>query len=168
MLRFGPDAGPVAVVAQPLFEEANRTRAFAVTICRALAKRGVASVLPDLPGQGDSLVPLETLSNAVDIGEGFEAAVETQRKQGRRVYSAAIRSGALVDFMADVAGAWHFAPQDGQDLLRQLTRIKRASLETATPLHEVWYREPLAPGDETSAARSRSQAISLQPTSSPS
>lgn len=41
MLRFGPAAGPVVVVALPLFEEANRTRAFAVAILRALAERGV-------------------------------------------------------------------------------------------------------------------------------
>ena len=122
MLRFGPGTGPVVVVALPLFEEANRTRAFAVTICRALAKRGVASVLPDVPGQGESLVPLETMSTAGDIGSGFKAAVEAEVKQGRTVYSAAIRSGALLDFIADVAGAWHFAPQGGQDLLRQLTQ----------------------------------------------
>ena len=42
MLRFGPDTGPVVVVALPLFEEANRTRAFAVSILRALAARGIA------------------------------------------------------------------------------------------------------------------------------
>ena len=69
----GPDTGPVAVVALPLFEEANRTRAFAVTICRALAKRGVASVLPDLPGQGESLVPTEA-ARLPDWRSAFAAA----------------------------------------------------------------------------------------------
>ncbi len=39
MLRFGPADGLVVVAALPLFEEANRTRAFMVTILRALAER---------------------------------------------------------------------------------------------------------------------------------
>ena len=39
MLRWGPDGGPVVIAALPLLEEANRTRAFVVTILRALAKR---------------------------------------------------------------------------------------------------------------------------------
>ena len=47
--RFGPDTGLVVVAALPLFEEANRTRTFVVTVMRMLAKRGIAGVLPDLP-----------------------------------------------------------------------------------------------------------------------
>ncbi len=58
MLRFGPTNGPVMIVAPPLFEEANRTRAFVVTILRALAERGIASALPDLPGTGESLLDI--------------------------------------------------------------------------------------------------------------
>ena len=144
MLRFGPDSGPVVVVAQPLFEEANRVRAFAVTICRMLAKRGVASVLPDLPGQGESLVLLESLHAAGDIGEGYESAVAALRAEGRVPYGVAIRSGALLDFMADLNGRWHFAPQTGRALLRDLTRVKQAAVGAANPLHEVWWSEPLA------------------------
>ena len=41
MIRTGPANGPVALFALPLFEEANRTRSFAVTILRALADRGI-------------------------------------------------------------------------------------------------------------------------------
>ncbi len=33
LLRFGPDTGPVVILALPLFEEANRTRTFAVACC---------------------------------------------------------------------------------------------------------------------------------------
>lgn len=144
MLRFGPQTGPVVVVAMPLFEEANRMRAFAVTLCRALAKRGVASVLPDLPGQGESLVPLASFSAVGDIGEGYEGAALAIRAEGRAPYGVAIRSGALLDFMAELDGRWHFAPQPGPDLLRDLTRIKQLAVGTAEPLHEVWWREPLA------------------------
>ena len=74
MLRFGPDTGPVVVVALPLFEEANRTRAFAVTILRALAERGIAGALPDLPGQGESLLPTHE-TDLAKLRTGFAAAV---------------------------------------------------------------------------------------------
>ncbi|MEG8052367.1 hypothetical protein QP185_02180 [Sphingomonas aerolata] len=53
MLRFGPDAGPRVIAVLPLFEEANRTRAFLVETLRALAGRGIGSILPDLPGTGE-------------------------------------------------------------------------------------------------------------------
>ncbi|MBN9990607.1 hypothetical protein JND45_14830, partial [Listeria monocytogenes] len=75
MLRFGPDQGPLVAVALPLFEDANRVRGFAVAICRALAARGVATILPDLPGQGESLVPLERCS-ILDIADGFDCATK--------------------------------------------------------------------------------------------
>ena len=124
MLRFGPATGPVAVVALPLFEEANRTRAFAVTICRALAKRGVASVLPDLPGQGESVVPLAdmTLLRMRGAMEGVEAKVGTVG----RPYAVGIRSGALLNPLGLFFGRWHFAPQEGEDVMRDLLRIALA------------------------------------------
>src|SRR3546814_21095544 len=71
MLRFGPDTGPVVVLALTLFEEANRTRAFAVPMLRALAERGVASVLPALPGQGESAGPLPNMAS-LGIPRGYE------------------------------------------------------------------------------------------------
>ena len=122
MLRFGPETGPVVVVAMPLFEEANRTRAFVVTLCRALAARGVASVLPDLPGQGESLVPLEECG-LEQISAGVEFAGGTVAPD-RPVYTVGIRSGALLDRLAILHGRWYFAPQDGADLVRELTRLK--------------------------------------------
>ena len=147
MLRFGPETGPVVVVASPLFEEANRTRALLVALCRALAEHGVASALPDLPGQGESLVPLEALSCVGEIGEGYEAAVDTLRERHGRVHGAAIRSGALLDFCAELDSCWHFAPQGGPEMLRELTRIKQAA-DPSRPLHPLWYQEPLAPDGE--------------------
>src|SRR3546814_8507695 len=89
-LRFGPDTGPVVVLALPLFEEANRTRAFAVTMLRALAERGVASVLPDLPGQGESLVPLHDMT-ILRMQEAYEGVIDHFDRQGRACYGAGIR-----------------------------------------------------------------------------
>ncbi|HEV7290629.1 hypothetical protein [Sphingomonas sp.] len=123
MLRFGPGTGPVVVVALPLFEEANRTRAFAVTILRALADRGIAGVLPDLPGQGESLLPTHEATLA-GLNEAFAAAVSSL---GRSAYSLAIRSGTLLDGSALVVARYHLSPATGSDLRRELIRARQAS-----------------------------------------
>jgi hypothetical protein len=119
MLRFGPDTGPVVVAALPLFEEANRTRAFVVTILRALAERGIAGALPDLPGQGESLLETDVASLS-GLREGFAAACA----RFDTAYAFAIRSGALLDNCAELAGRCHFVPTTGAELSRELGRIR--------------------------------------------
>jgi hypothetical protein len=123
MLRFGPDAGPLVVAVLPLFEEANRTRAFLVAMLRALAGRGIGSILPDLPGTGESVVETRDL-RLPDLRQAFAALVGTLDVP---VYAVTIRSGALVDCDASLAGRWRLAPQAGDDLLRDLNRIRAAS-----------------------------------------
>lgn len=119
MIRLGPDHGPVVIVALPLFEEANRTRTFAMTMMRALAARGVASVLPDLPGTGDSLVATE----AATLADWQSALSAAAASVGARA-SVAIRSGALLD--GAIANRWHLAPQNGAALVRELDRLRAA------------------------------------------
>ncbi|MES2337602.1 MAG: hypothetical protein V4537_05850 [Pseudomonadota bacterium] len=121
MLRLGPDDAPVVIVALPPFEEANRTRTFAVTTMRALAERGVASALPDLPGTNDSLIATEDATLAA-WRTAFAAAAEATGA----VTSVAIRGGALIDTEAALAGHWHLAPQTSAMLVRELTRIHDA------------------------------------------
>ena len=59
MLRFGPADGPLVIVTLPLFEEANRLRAFAVTLCRALVDERRTMVFFESPHRiGDSLADL--------------------------------------------------------------------------------------------------------------
>ena len=67
LLRFGPDTGPVVILALPLFEEANRTRTFAVGLLRRLAERGIAGLLPDVPGQGLASRPTTSRSSRTSI-----------------------------------------------------------------------------------------------------
>lgn len=126
MLRFGPDTGPVVVAALPLFEEANRTRAFVVTILRALADRGIASALPDLPGQGESLAETANASMR-SWRQAFAAAAAACSDMPP--YGIALRGGALIDTDAELAERWHFAPMLGDKALREL---KRAAI-TADP-----------------------------------
>jgi hypothetical protein len=116
MLRFGPVDGPVVVAALPLFEEANRTRTFVVTILRMLAARGIASILPDLPGTGESLVP----TSEARLGAMHEAFAAIPGS-----YTLAVRSGALFDTGAR-RGRWHLSPQSGADLVRELERLRQA------------------------------------------
>lgn len=112
MLRWGPEEGPRVVIALPLFEEANRCRAFAASICRALAGLGVGSILPDLPGQGESALSTATMRLA-ELRAAFAAASGD--------HGIAIRSGALV---VDDRPCWLLSPQTGAELLRELARIK--------------------------------------------
>ena len=126
LLRFGPDTGPVVILTLPLFEEANRTRTFAVGLLRRLAERGIAGLLPDVPGQGESLVPLAGLSVPRMAG-ALTALTHHCLDNGRRAYAVGIRSGALLDTRAPCSGRWHLAPQDGDSLLRDLYRTWRAA-----------------------------------------
>ncbi len=123
MLRFGPDAGPVVIAALPLFEEANRTRQFLVTILRELADHGIGSVLPDLPGTGESIV----VTGEARLRDQRTAYTELAQRLGRNTYGISIRSGALFDTDAALAGRWQLSPQTGEDLLRELDRVRAAS-----------------------------------------
>lgn len=132
MMRLGPDTGPVVVMVLPLFEEANRTRAVAVATLRTLAGIGVAGVLPDLPGQGESLIPTHEATLPA-LREALSGAVDAIAAGGRAVYVAAIRSGALLDPLALARGRWHLSPQDGPALLRELTRIRQQEVGRDRP-----------------------------------
>ncbi|KQN26893.1 hypothetical protein ASE86_06975 [Sphingomonas sp. Leaf33] len=125
MIRLGPDTGPVVIIALPLFEEANRTRTFAVTMMHALAERGVASVLPDFPGTGESLIALQD-SRLTMMRDAHEALTLSFDAAGRQTYAVGLRSGALLDPLSLNFGRWHLAPQSGEDVLRELVRIKNA------------------------------------------
>ncbi|MDF2383316.1 hypothetical protein JMG10_17670 [Nostoc ellipsosporum NOK] len=141
MLRFGPATGPVVVAALPLFEEANRTRAFVVTILRLLAARGIAGALPDLPGQGESLMPTDK-SSILKMQDAFGFACDKFDREGRNCYALGVRSGALLDALAPVAGRWHFAPMLGEKLLREL---KRAAIAADPQRHDL--DSPILGGD---------------------
>ena len=124
MIRFGPATGPVVALALPPFEEANRTRTFAVRLLRSLAIHGIGSILPDLPGTGESLVPLEEVSLA-DWRAAFVAAAAGAD------HGVAIRAGALIDCDAPLKGRWRLAPLDGANLVRELVRVRQATAREA-------------------------------------
>ncbi|MDB5680694.1 MAG: hypothetical protein JWO16_499 [Sphingomonas bacterium] len=137
MLRFGPAAGPVVVFALPLLEEANRTRTFAVGLLRKLADRGVGGVLPDLPGQNESVVATEHAMLA-----GWRAAfAAAAAATGRPVHSVTMRGGSLIDHDADVATRWQLAPAKGEALIRELFRTAQAAGEPVEIDLDAWSDE---------------------------
>ena len=152
MLRFGPDTGPVVVAAMPLFEEANRTRAFIVAILRALAGHGIATALPDLPGTGESLVETEHAS-INSWNTAFSSAVEHFNPHGRPVHSIAVRGGALVDATAPVTSRWHFAPVAGDGLVRDMLRARLAAAKESGEAIGADLIEPPGPSVELAGNR---------------
>ena len=123
MLRFGPDTGLIVLAALPLFEEANRTRQFACTILRALAGHGIGSVLPDFPGTGESLVATVDAT----LSDQRRAYTALAQQLGADIYALSVRSGALLEGEAALAGRWHLSPQSGEDLVRDLERARAAA-----------------------------------------
>lgn len=123
-LRIAPAATPRAtvVIIPPLFEEANRTRRTLVLAIRALAADGFAAVLPDLPGQNESLVPLAD----VNLERWQDALAEVVATIDGPVIVASVRGGALIDHRVKAAW-WRLAPAGGASLLRTLLRARVAA-----------------------------------------
>ena len=121
-LRIDPAGTPRATVliVPPLFEEANRTRRTLVLAMRALAADGFAAVLPDLPGQNESLVPLVE----VDLDRWQDMLAEAAAEIDGPVMIASVRGGALIDHRAKAAAWWRLAPAGGASLLRTLMRAR--------------------------------------------
>lgn len=123
MLRFGPADGPVVIAALPLFEEANRTRAFVVTILRALGRQGFSALLPDLPGTGESVVATSA-ARLADWRAAFASAA------GGGAHAISLRGGALIPG-GSLRSHWQLSPLDGDAQHRELMRLKAAGSDDA-------------------------------------
>lgn len=123
-LHFGRKHPRQILIIPPFFEEMNRTRRLLITAMRTLDEARIGTILPDLPGQNESLVPDSGISLAM-----WGAALERLAAQSGVIIDmvAAIRSGAMLDDAVDCARRWRFAPEDGPTLLRQLVRTRLAA-----------------------------------------
>ncbi len=122
IMRTAP-AGNLAatvLIVPPLFEEANRTRRTLVLAMRALAAKGFAARLPDLPGQNESPVPLVE----ADLTRWRAALAEVADGIDGPVVVASLRGGALIDHETRAAAWWRLAPVGGASLLRTLLRAR--------------------------------------------
>ena len=113
----GPPAGPAVLLVPPLFEEMNRCRRLLADLGRALAERGIATVLPDLPGTGDC-------SGSAASAASWRAAVEALTV-ARPCHVFAMRGGALLADGNNALGLYRFAPVgSGAILLREMMRAQ--------------------------------------------
>ena len=114
----GPDDAPARVLIVPaLFDEANKTRRLLAQTMWLLAERGVAGVLPDLPGCGESLAPLELQ----DL-DSWRAAVRTCAQHFGAGHFLAIRGGAIL--LPRGTKGWSFEPVAGVAQLRTMVRAR--------------------------------------------
>jgi len=158
LLRIGPAEGPLLLFLPPLFEELNRTRAMLVRTMRALASRGWTCLLPDLPGTGESLRPLETVDWTAWRAAAADAA------PGALAGTVAVRGGCLLDDAAGGPCAWRLSPVDGAVLLRDLARtglIDDAATGGYAPGADL--SEPLSGASPASTARVRTVRLASDP-----
>ena len=145
IVREGPQHGPAILFILPLFEEANRMRRTVRLAMRALAALGIGSLLPDLPGQNESLVP--PLEANLSLWRGALRHIAEQEQ--RPIVSAAIRGGALIDYNMSATATWRLAPVQGSALLKLMvtariaadkevgTAITRDALMTEATAHPI-------------------------------
>lgn len=99
------------------FDEANKLRRFTLAVMRQLDGAGIDSLLPDLPGCNESLVPLseQTL-------DGWRQAAAAAAGALGATHVLAIRAGALL--APPALPGWHYAAQGGPKLLRGMLRAR--------------------------------------------
>ena len=119
IMSFGPDSGPQLLIIPPLFEELNRTRKLLSDVMRALAAKGIASHLPDLPGTGESETEL------VDTGwSDWRHTINDAANACNAGAVLAIRGGCLLDDAAASKPLMRFSPVEGKRLVRDLVRSR--------------------------------------------
>lgn len=117
------DQRQIILILQPLFEEANRVRRTLAQICRFLDSAGLGVALPDLPGMGEH----DRSAGDARFSE-MKACVTTLAssltRQGTSIFTAGFRAGCLFDSASTFAGAWRFAPEPGDRLVRTMLRTE--------------------------------------------
>ncbi len=106
------------------FDEANKLRRFTLEVMRRLDAAGIDSLLPDLPGCNESLVPLQEQT----LGR-WRSAMIAASESLRATHVLAIRAGALV--APEGLPGWHYAAQSGPKLLRGMIRARTISAREA-------------------------------------
>lgn len=128
-LRFpGAPDRPAVLIVPPLFDEANRMRRTLALTMRALAALGTRSILPDLPGQNESLIATE----AVTLGEWRAALAAIAAEQAGPIVIASWRGGTLIDdAVSNAVGWWRMAPVHGANIVKAMIRTRIAGEKEA-------------------------------------
>jgi hypothetical protein len=126
LLRMGAGSPVTVLVLPALFEEANRMRRFTVSVMRQLEAREIGSILPNLPGQGESMRSIGDTAFA-DWHEAIAAIPDTS------LFAVALRGGSLLG--GSIPHRFHLAPDTGERLMRDMVRA--TALSEGVPASEV-------------------------------
>ena len=144
MLVRGPETGARVLILGALLNEGHLLRALTIETARRLAARGFGCAVPDLPGCGESLLPLRT-AGWNDWRTAAAAAAEARRAaDGSPPHVVSLRGGCLMDDAADAASRWRYAPVDGSALLRPLERAHRVANRESGVVEQEHGAVPLA------------------------
>lgn len=124
LLAFDRGRAVRVIVCPAWFDEANKLRRFTVEVMRRLDSAGIDSLLPDLPGCNESLVPLDRQTL-----EGWISAMNSAAQMLGATHVLAIRAGALV--APTGLPGWHYAAQSGPKLLRGMIRARTIAAREA-------------------------------------
>jgi hypothetical protein len=158
-LRHGVRYPLQLIIIQPLFEEANRCRRLVAHVMRGLAANGIGSILPDLPGTGESPVDIANVTFS-DWHEALSAVAESVQP----IVIASLRGGALLDGGLTAKGHWRFAPETGARIVRDLkrTQLSGGALYAGHAIHDEFLAAlevaPTAPSAPLRTVRLESDA----------
>lgn len=126
-------ARPCAVLfAPPFAEEMNRTRRLMALTGQLLAARGIASLLPDLPGTGDCPLPFHAVTWSGWL-DALDACARHLSEQGLGLHLIGIRLGGLLAADAVARGLKAASlllldpVEDGRAHMRYWLRIRSAA-----------------------------------------
>lgn len=146
--------GPLRLLfCPPLFEEMNRCRRLLALTGAALADRGVATLLPDLPGTGDHPTALADVTL-----EDWRAALAAVAAQWRASHLLAVRSGVLIAASLPLPLRTLAALPDGERQWRLLARAGGISTDATLEQTAVLAGYAVTPG---MAASLRSAIVDL-------
>lgn len=121
-LRFLPESAIQVYFIEPFFEERNFLRRTVVEIARGLARQGIGSFIPDLPGTGESRAALKEIRLSDWRDTVFDSTQWIRDSWGRLPHIASFRGATLIDDAALGASWWRFAPATGTEILRPMRR----------------------------------------------
>ena len=123
-VRSGAGHKHQIIIFEPLFEEKNRTRRLMADVMRGLDHVDIGCTLPDLPGTGESVRDIATVSMA-----DWRSAADAVIASINPAVTASFRGGALLTGAGNV---WRFAPESGERIVRDLKRTALASVSATT------------------------------------
>ncbi len=112
------------LIVPALFDEGHKLRRLCVEVMRRLDASGIDSILPDLPGTGESEQDLSVIG-LEDWGSAVSAAANTFTA----THVLAIRGGGLL--LPEGLPGWHYGPVKGASQLRTLLRARTLAAREA-------------------------------------